>query len=501
MAAVLPDEFGIRYVGGSSPLQKALEQRQPGGSRLAAVLLLSLGILLAGIAGSVVLMARSGEVRAGLLAACFSLLAVRQAIAAFYNWGKPIAFDADGAAETALLAASATGVFVLVALWRSLLERDRAETQHWESMEAVRALSELAVRWDLGLDRKFDELLGVGCSRFGLEIGVVSRVQLQRYEVLAIRAPDDHPVAKSDLFTLADTWCEQALRATRPLGLERTGDANAPPHAARAPFGFNAYLGAAVRVYGEVVGTVAFGSRLPHEERFTATDKDFVHLIAQWVGTELERHLATDERGTHSAPPPTRPKTKVSRRGTSIVRGVDVNQAIRRSEKNLRSLIGERARIDFQLTDDPRTVVNLRIALGTIIESLVHAVVDEAPPGGRISIATSNLDTEQPETDGRPNRARERHVTIEITATAPGIAADAFSRVFEAGAKEVPRQERDASIPRISASQVRHLLRRHGGDLSLQVEPGVCATLTLYLRCIDEVRPVPRAESPTLMRT
>jgi len=452
---------------------------------LAAVLLLSLAILLAGIVGSVVLMVRSGEIRAGLLAACFSLLAVRQTIAAFYGWGKPMTPDATGFGELALLAASAAGFTVLIGLWRSLSERDRAETQHWESMEAVRALSELAVRWDLAVDQKFDELLSTGCARFGLEIGVISRVRQQRYEVLAIRAPDDHPVAQGDVFLLADTWCDQTLRGSRPLGLERTSDAPAPPHAARAPFGFGAYLGAAVRVYGEVVGTVAFGSLLPHPERFTATDKDFVHLIAQWIGTELERHLAAEERTLERALPMTPPtlskaQPNVSRRESSGVGGVDVNQSIRRSERRLRSLIGERATVEFRLAEDARRASSVRVGVGALIESLALAVVSEIPPGGRIAIATA-----------------KRHVTIELIATSTDIAADSFSRIFEAGAAEADGLEDATGRPRITVAQIRHLLQRHGGDLSLQVESGVAATFTLYLRCGEGGRSI-SASGPSI---
>jgi hypothetical protein len=83
---------------------------------LAAVLLISLGVLVAGTIGSLVLMVRSGELRAGLLAVCFALFAVRQAIATYRAGNEPLAFDPAGIAELALVAASAAGGFVLLGL-------------------------------------------------------------------------------------------------------------------------------------------------------------------------------------------------------------------------------------------------------------------------------------------------------------------------------------------------------------------------------------------------
>jgi GAF domain-containing protein len=462
------------------------------------VLLISLGILVAGMIGSLVLMVRSGELRAGLLAACFALFAVRQAIATYRAGNDPLTFDPVGIAELALVAASAVGGFVLVGLWRSLSERDRAETQHWDSMEAVRTLSELAVRWDMSLDEKFDALLKAGCARFGLEIGVISRVEQQRYEVLAICAPEDHPVALGDVFELADTWCEQTLRGTRPLGLERTADATPPPRAERAPFEFGAYLATAVQVYGEVVGTVAFGSLGACERRFTATDKDFVNLIAQWIGTELERRLAAEERTLKAAPISENPMQRP--RARAIAGAVDINRALRLNENNLRRLVGDRAVIEFRLADDLRPAVKLRIGIGAVVESLTRATADALGPGGRISIATSNLDFEQPEGNRLDSGSAERHSTIEVTATGPEVDAEALGRMFESDATEsVPRPDACAET-HVPVSHIARLLRKRGGDLSLDVEPGVATTFTVYHRSAEVNRPDSRAELPNRRR-
>ena len=40
---------------------------------------------------------------------------------------------------------------------------------------------------------------------------------------------------------------------------------------------------------GKIYGGLAFFSRQPHTVRFDNADKEFLNLMAQWVGSELER--------------------------------------------------------------------------------------------------------------------------------------------------------------------------------------------------------------------
>ena len=44
-------------------------------------------------------------------------------------------------------------------------------------------------------------------------------------------------------------------------------------------------------MYGEVVGTLCFGGREPRKRRFTATDKDLLNLMSQWIGSDFERRF------------------------------------------------------------------------------------------------------------------------------------------------------------------------------------------------------------------
>src|SRR4028119_1003352 len=54
-------------------------------------------------------------------------------------------------------------------------------------------------------------------------------------------------------------------------------------------FKTEAYMGIPVTVSGEVYGTLCFFSPTPSTEPFRVVDRELVKLMAQWVGSELER--------------------------------------------------------------------------------------------------------------------------------------------------------------------------------------------------------------------
>jgi len=451
---------------------------------LVALLLISIGIVFVGFVCSLALMVRSGESRVGLLTLCFALLAAHQGVALWLSWDTPLGFDAAGGAEVSMVVVCGVGLLILAALWRTLAERDRAESLHWDSMEAVRILGELGAQPNLCLDDKLDTLLKVGCERFDLEIGMISRVHKQRYEVVAIRAPEEFPVARGAVFMLADTYCGQTLESKRPVACERVGDSPQLGHPDRAAFGFGAYLGSAFRVYGEVVGTLCFGSRKPRKRRFTATDKDLLNLMSQWIGSDFERRFGEEERAANAAraaDPSQRPSDRPYRRDARIPRSVDVNAAIRRSNTNIRVLVGPGVELEYRLADALKPAVVPRIAVGAIVESLVRKAVEALSAKGRITIETVNLEVANGDPDVIPAVAPNHYVTLSVTASGEGIDAETLSRAFEPSVAEAKGGNGWELQDRIPLETIYRLLQRCGGDLSLEVEPGKGSTFTVFL--------------------
>ncbi|PLS77685.1 MAG: hypothetical protein CYG59_22480, partial [Chloroflexi bacterium] len=157
--------------------------------------------------------------------------------------------------------------------------------------ERLRNLYDVAAAHHLGFDDKIHRLLTMGCQEFNLDIGVVGEVAGQRYEIM--HAVDiDAAVMPGSTYDLGDTYCAEALRLGGPVAVEHVAESKLQARPCYAIFHLEAYLGTPIVVNGVVYGTLAFSSLQPHPVAFTSADKEFLKLMAQWVGSELERRQA-----------------------------------------------------------------------------------------------------------------------------------------------------------------------------------------------------------------
>jgi diguanylate cyclase (GGDEF)-like protein len=163
-----------------------------------------------------------------------------------------------------------------------------------ESEIVIRTLYEIASAYDLGFDDQVRRLLELGLRRFGLDIGIVSRVEGQTYRILHHVSP---PAAVDDgaEFPLGDTYCSATLQSNGPIGVERAETSIYSAHPAYRRFRLEAYFGVPIRVRNQVFGTLNFSSPTPKERRFSEVDFDALKLMAAWIGSELSRRQTEDE--------------------------------------------------------------------------------------------------------------------------------------------------------------------------------------------------------------
>lgn len=152
----------------------------------------------------------------------------------------------------------------------------------------VRELYRISSDYEAGFEDQLDRLLRAGSERLALETAIVARVVGTDYTVLQARSPAD-AIPAGARFDLSDTYCEATLRAAGPVGFEHAGESEWSTHPAYASFRLEAYLGAPIRVAGEVWGTLNFSSLRPRPRRWAARDLDSIQLMAAWIGGELSR--------------------------------------------------------------------------------------------------------------------------------------------------------------------------------------------------------------------
>ncbi len=424
---------------------------------MTALLLASAGVLTVAAITSVVLAVRSGETRVALLAGVFLLLGVSQGVALLQYWGQPLALDLPTAAASASLAAGLLGLAAVIGTARTLGELVHAEELHWESMESVRELSEFAARRDKSLDDRLPRLLERTCRRFDLEIGLVSRVHGDRYEVLAIHAPPEFPVGVGSVFALDQTPCRATLELGKPIATSKSSDSARAGQAGHGALDFETYLASAIQVGDESFGTLVFASTRAESVRLTATHKNLVHMMSQWIGWEFEQRRSPQETESPIAP-------RVHR-GTQPKLRVDA--LLRRIARRVRSSVPKGIEIEVNpgATGLP-DACEPRLPLEAILMSLAHRAAAAMPKGGIL-----RLEADAPEPAAiapglLPAVAPSRYLTLAISESSGGIDPDAIARAFENGPSaeiESPVESRD-NIP---LSVVYRLLKRAGGDLSV----------------------------------
>ena len=158
---------------------------------------------------------------------------------------------------------------------------------------ALRRLNELTVAPG-AFDETVERLLSLGCEYFDLDTGILARIDGGDYEAEAVvDATGTHEVGAT--YGLERTMCEATLGGSRtePLAFADVADTEHRDHPAAGSIG--AYIAAPVVVGDETYGTVNFSMATPRTAPFRPVEREFVTLVAEWVGTEIERRRRFDQ--------------------------------------------------------------------------------------------------------------------------------------------------------------------------------------------------------------
>ncbi len=183
----------------------------------------------------------------------------------------------------------------IIGISRDISVRKQTEQELRESEAAIKALYQVtsAPRTDpqgrlSTFDLRLQELLGMGCRQLGLSVGILSRIEGDNYQIMAVECPDGS-IVKSQVYDLEKTFCVATAMAKEPMYFESVRFAALCFDTPDPAFNIEAYMGIPVTVASEVYGTLCFFAPTPLTEPFRVVDRELVKLMAQWVGSELER--------------------------------------------------------------------------------------------------------------------------------------------------------------------------------------------------------------------
>ena len=182
----------------------------------------------------------------------------------------------------------------IIGLFSDITERKRTEQALWKSRQAIRALHDISSAQGHSFKERVEALLQLGCRFFDLPIGMETFVRGEELEVGLLNAPGMafHPGMR---VSLSKTYCSETLRQSGTLSFEHAG---ASPewqqHPAYAALRLESYIGTAMNGQECTYGTLCFASVEPRQKPFTDSERDFIQLMARWLGGEMDRQSALD---------------------------------------------------------------------------------------------------------------------------------------------------------------------------------------------------------------
>jgi len=174
-----------------------------------------------------------------------------------------------------------------------ITEQKQTQTELKEAEAAIRSLYQVASDPKLNFEERLQRLLAMGRMRFKTEIGMLSRIEGDRYEIIAAQVPPGFPFSLNagDGMELKQTFCSETITREEPISFEAAGNSEWRSHAAYSTFfKLETYIGVRVVAEGKVHGSLCFSSPRRREQKFKVSDRQFLELMAQWVGNEIERN-------------------------------------------------------------------------------------------------------------------------------------------------------------------------------------------------------------------
>lgn len=189
-----------------------------------------------------------------------------------------IPFKSPNSEETALL-----GVAI------DITDRNKFEQELRNNEAAIRALYKVTTASDLSFEERVLQMLRMGCKRYQLEFGILSKIKEDLYRIENCYLTTKFDLKKGDCFNLRDTYCQETIYAVDGIYFESASFSEWRKHPAYNKFKIEAYMGTKIMVNGAVYGTLNFSSFQPRQRNFKAVDKELLKLMAQWIGSEIER--------------------------------------------------------------------------------------------------------------------------------------------------------------------------------------------------------------------
>ncbi|WP_110708335.1 ATP-binding protein [Salinicola sp. CR57] len=161
--------------------------------------------------------------------------------------------------------------------------------------ETLQTLNDIAAFQETSFQRLVEKALQAGAEHLGMPFAVANRIEGEDYLIQAAYSIDQRFEPGQHLKT-SDTFCELTMASADVVAFADADTDGFGEHRCRLRYSLKSYIGAPIWVHGQRYGALAFSSDRPHPRQFDEVDKEFVRLLARWVGATLMRWHEVEAR-------------------------------------------------------------------------------------------------------------------------------------------------------------------------------------------------------------
>ena len=136
---------------------------------------------------------------------------------------------------------------------------------------------------------KCNQLILKGREQLSLTMGIVSHIQGENYELVAVSSEADVFIP-GEAFALQDTYCRDVYKQKQTIALtEIDGTQGLKNHPLYDSMALEAYISSPIMVDGKVWGTVNFNCMILRDHQFSPAEIAFVEDAAFQIAEELKK--------------------------------------------------------------------------------------------------------------------------------------------------------------------------------------------------------------------
>jgi two-component system, cell cycle sensor histidine kinase and response regulator CckA len=208
-------------------------------------------------------------------------------------------------------------------------------------------------------------------------------------------------------------------------------------------------------------------------------------------GDPLADHLGQVLKASERAALLTRQLLAFGRKQVLLLEVVDLNQVLTEMEKMLRRLIGEDVELVHVLAPDLGLVKTDLGQFGQVIMNLVINARDAMSEGGRLTLATANVELDAEYAARYPDVVAGGYVVVTVADTGIGMDAPTVARLFEPFFTTKSPEKGTG----LGLSTAYGIVKQSGGHIVVDSTPGKGSTFKVYLPR-ETAASAPTAEKP-----